>query len=94
MSRGITWCFDDLDVDEAAHLMEEKKIRRLPIINHDKRMVGILSLDDIALNTPHELSGEVIEAVSRAPLRAKGRAFRRRHAIVAPPFRDRISLER
>lgn len=65
MSRGITWCFDDLDVDEAAHLMEEKKIRRLPIINHDKRMVGILSLDDIALNTPHELSGEVIEAVSR-----------------------------
>lgn len=67
MSKGITYCFDDQDVKEAAQLMEKKQIHRLPVLNRDKRMVGILSIGDLALHVPHELTGEVVEAVSRHP---------------------------
>lgn len=67
MSKGITYCFDDQDVKEAAQLMEKKQIHRLPVLNRRKRMVGILSIGDLALHVPHELTGEVVEAVSRHP---------------------------
>ncbi len=65
MSKGITYCFDDQDVGEAAHLMERKQIHRLPVLNRQKRMVGMLSLGDIGLHASHELTGEVVEAVAR-----------------------------
>jgi CBS domain-containing protein len=44
--------------------MEQKQVRRLPVINDKKRMVGMLSLGDVAHAAPHELSGEVVTAVS------------------------------
>jgi CBS domain-containing protein len=45
--------------------MEEKQIRRLVILNRDKRLVGIVSLGDLAVNTQDgQLSGEVLERVS------------------------------
>jgi CBS domain-containing protein len=65
MSKGVTYCFDDQDVTEAAQLMEKKQIHRLPVLDRNKRMVGILSLGDVALHASHELTGEVVEAVSR-----------------------------
>jgi len=65
MSKGVTYCFEDQDVSEAAHLMEQKQIHRLPVLNRQKRMVGMLSLGDIGLHAPHELTGEVVEAVAR-----------------------------
>lgn len=64
MSKTITYCFDDQDVDDAAHVMEQKHIRRLAVLNRNKRLVGILSLDDLATHCSHDLSGEVLEAVS------------------------------
>jgi len=67
MSKGVTYCFDDQDVKEVAHLMEKKQIHRLPVLNRQKRMVGIVSLGDFALHAPHTLAGEVLEAVSRHP---------------------------
>lgn len=67
MSPGITICFDDQDIKEAAELMEKKQIHQLPVLNRNKRMVGILSIGDLALHMPHELTGEVVEAVSRHP---------------------------
>ncbi len=67
MSKGISFCFDDQDVKEAAQLMEKKQIHRLPVLNRNKRMVGILSIGDLALHVPHDLTGEVVEAVSRHP---------------------------
>ena len=67
MTKQVTWCYDDQDVSEAAHLMEEKQLHRLPVMNRKKRMTGMLSLGDLALHASHELSGEVIEAVSRHP---------------------------
>ena len=67
MSKGVTYCFEDQDVSEAAHLMEQKQIHRLPVLNRQKRMVGMVSLGDIGLHAPHELAGEVVEAVARRP---------------------------
>jgi hypothetical protein len=51
MTPEIFYCYDDANIEEAAHLMEERKIRRLPIINRGKRLVGIVSLGDLALRS-------------------------------------------
>jgi CBS domain-containing protein len=65
MTKGIRYCFDDQDVADAAQLMEKRQIHRLPVLNRKKRMIGMLSLGDLALHAPHELTAEVVEAVSR-----------------------------
>ena len=59
MSNGITYCFDDQDVSEAAHLMEQKQSHRLPVLNRRKRTFGI------GLHPSHDQTGEVVEAVVR-----------------------------
>jgi len=64
MSKGIVFCRDDEEVDDAIHIMESKKIRRLPVINEAKRMVGMLSLGDLSSKVPESLAGEVVRAVS------------------------------
>jgi CBS domain-containing protein len=64
MSKGILYCRDSEDLEDAMRIMEQKQVRRLPVINDNKRMVGMLSLGDIADAAPHELSGEVMAAVS------------------------------
>ena len=64
MTSGIIYCEDDEDIEDALELMEKKKIRRLPVFDEDKRMVGMLSLGDISHAVPEELSGQVLKAVS------------------------------
>ncbi|MCP4318504.1 MAG: CBS domain-containing protein [Hyphomicrobiales bacterium] len=64
MSPGITWCKDGEEIEDAIRIMEKKKIRRLPVINDEKRMVGMLSIGDIAGNLPQDLTGEVMRAVA------------------------------
>ena len=64
MSVGITYCFEDQSHEEAAKVMSEKQIRRLPILNREKRLVGIVSLGDFALQTNDENTVEkTLEAV-------------------------------
>src|ERR671910_634938 len=65
MTKGITWCFDDESVDDAVQRMEEKQIHHMPVLNRQKRMVGILSLADLALKGPQELFKEVSKLTSR-----------------------------
>lgn len=65
MSSGITYCFDDQPVSDAAHLMEEKQFRRLPVLNRQKRLVGILSMGDISQHASGKLSAEVLKAVTK-----------------------------
>jgi CBS domain-containing protein len=48
MTRGIIWCRDSDDLSHAANMMQSKKVRRLPVIDKNKRMVGILSLGDLS----------------------------------------------
>ncbi len=65
VSSPIIYCYEDQDVEEAARLMEVKQIRRLVVLNRQKRLVGILSLGDIATRTGNEaLSGEALEKIS------------------------------
>jgi CBS domain-containing protein len=65
MTPEVFYCFDDSDVEEAARLMEEKQIRRLPVLNRNKRLIGILSLGDLALRSENaSLTEEVLECVS------------------------------
>lgn len=64
MSNGIVFCQENEDIEDAIHLMEDNQIRRLPVINDKKRMVGILSLGDISHAVGQNLSGELIKAVS------------------------------
>jgi CBS domain-containing protein len=69
MTPGITYCLDDQDVEEAARLMNERQIRRLPVLNRDKRLVGIVSLGDLAVQTgDEELVGATVEGVSEPSL--------------------------
>ena len=64
MTKNVIWCRDSESVDDAARLMETKRIRRLPVIDEHKRMVGMLSLGDISHAASQRLSAEVTKAVS------------------------------
>jgi CBS domain-containing protein len=66
MSSPIIYCYDDMDAQEAARIMEVKQIRRLAVLSREKRMIGIASLGDLAVTTGNEeLAGEVLEEVSK-----------------------------
>jgi CBS domain-containing protein len=64
MSKGIIWCRTTDNANEAARLMETKQVRRLPVIDENKRMVGMLSLGDISHAASQRTSTEVMRAVS------------------------------
>jgi CBS domain-containing protein len=50
MSTGICWAYDDDSVEHAAKLMSEHQVRRLPVVDRDKRLVGIVALGDFAVD--------------------------------------------
>jgi CBS domain-containing protein len=64
MTPDVQYVFEDDDISKAAQLMEAKQIRRLPVVNHDKRLVGIVSLGDIARAGNDRLSGEALQQIS------------------------------
>jgi CBS domain-containing protein len=64
MTEGIIFCLDKQELDDAARLMETKKVRRLPVINGKKRMIGMLSLGDVHHTAPRHLGSEDMHAVS------------------------------
>src|SRR5688500_3847927 len=47
-AEQVLYCFEDEDIDEVAKNMADVKVRRLPVVNRDKRLVGIISLGDLA----------------------------------------------
>jgi CBS domain-containing protein len=69
MTPEVFCCFEDALVGDAALLMQQKQVRRLVVLNRDKRLVGIVSLGDLAVETGDEqLAGNTLEAVSE-PIR-------------------------
>jgi CBS domain-containing protein len=64
MTPGIHCCREDDDLAKAVRHMEALKIRRLPVINKSKRMVGILSLGDVSHSAPGDLLSEIVKSVS------------------------------
>lgn len=66
MTGNVASCFEDQDCAEAAHLMQEKHVRRLTVMNRNRAMVGIFSVDDLARYS-HDLAGAVLEAAAPWP---------------------------
>ena len=64
MSKPIVYARADEDVEDALHIMVKNQIRRLPVIDENERMTGILSLGDISEKAGRELAGEVMRSVS------------------------------
>jgi CBS domain-containing protein len=66
MTPHVDYCFEDQDVAEGAQIMKEKQIRRLPVLNRRKRLVGIVALADLAVDTGDEkLAGATLEGISQ-----------------------------
>ena len=64
MSQEVKYCYADQDLDEVLNNMAELKVRRLPVLNRDKRLVGILSLGDVALVDDPDATGEALSEIS------------------------------
>lgn len=65
MSPEPICCFEDQSIEEAARLMTERQIRRLPVLDREQRLVGLVSLDDLAARAgEHALSGRTLEEVA------------------------------
>lgn len=63
MSEKIFYIFDDDEIDQAARCMAEHQVRRLPVLNHDKRLIGMVSMADLA-HTGEEAEKIALEGVS------------------------------
>jgi CBS domain-containing protein len=66
MSDELVYVFEDAETAEAADLMAQRQIRRLPVLNQDKRLVGVVSLGDLATRTPDDdVVGQTVQDVSK-----------------------------
>ena len=66
MTEGIVWAFEDDSVADAGKLMSEHQIRRLPIVNSSKRLVGIVALGDFAVESAEiKVAGEALSEISQ-----------------------------
>ena len=64
MSKEMLYCFDTDDIDAVARNMGKAQVRRLPVVNEDKRLVGIISLGDLARNDDPTTIGRTVSRVS------------------------------
>jgi CBS domain-containing protein len=64
MTRDIQYCFDDEDIEDVCEKMADHQIRRLPVVNREKRLVGILSLGDLAKKADGaDYAGHALEGI-------------------------------
>jgi len=66
MTPQIKYCFEDQELDEIAANMADIQVRRLPVVDRDKRLVGILSLGDIAVSDDTGCAIEALSGISRS----------------------------
>ena len=75
MTPSVVYCFEDDDVEHAAAVMAGQQIRRLPVLDKNRKLVGIVSVGDIAVNTQdHQMIGKMLEDVSQPSLPRRGDA--------------------
>jgi CBS domain-containing protein len=65
MTPDVKYCFEDEDLSHVAKNMAQQRVRRLPVMNRDKRLVGILSVGDIALTRNKKAATEALSGVSQ-----------------------------
>jgi len=64
MTADVKYCFDDEEVDHVARNMAGIQVRRLPVVNRDKRLVGIIAIADLAANEDVRVVGEAVSGIS------------------------------
>ena len=64
MSHEVLYCFEDEEVEAIAQNMAEMKVRRMPVVNRDKRLVGIISLGDVARTEDARTTGRAVSEIS------------------------------
>jgi CBS domain-containing protein len=64
MSKEMLYCFETDGIDDVARNMAKAQVRRLPVVNHAKRLVGIVSLGDLARNDDPTTIGRTVSKVS------------------------------
>lgn len=65
MTTDVKYCFEDEDVEDVTRNMGDIQVRRLPVVNRQKRLVGILSLGDVALTDGDGRAGNALRMISR-----------------------------
>jgi CBS domain-containing protein len=65
MASSVPQCFDDQPAEEVARNMGERRIRRLPVVNRDKRLLGIVSIGDLAQRGLAFEAGESLGAIAK-----------------------------
>ena len=86
MSPDVKYCYEDEKVDHVAHNMGEIQVRRLPVMDRDKRLVGIVAMADVATKRGPAVAGETIKEVSE---RRTARSEAQKPALVKPQPRKR-----
>ena len=65
MSSDVKYCYDDEDIERVLANMGEIQVRRLPVLNREKRLVGIVSLGDLAMTSARSKTAEALGDISR-----------------------------
>lgn len=65
MSEEVKYCFDDQEVEDVLENMSDIQLRRLPVVDRDKRLVGIVSITDLAGNGDKARAGEALSDIAR-----------------------------
>jgi len=65
MSTDVCWCYEDENVEGVLRRLGDEQIRRMPVLNRDKRLVGIVSMADLSENAQPQQTGSTLSAISR-----------------------------
>jgi CBS domain-containing protein len=65
MTQDVKYVFEDEDLEHVADNMAEQQVRRLPVVNHAKRLVGVISLGDLARSRSGRLAGRAMRGIAR-----------------------------
>ena len=72
MTQDVLYCFEDDDVRQASEIMQRAQIRRLPVVNRDKKLVGIVALGDLAVHPgSRDVADEALEEISQPAVPAR-----------------------
>lgn len=64
MTDQVYYCFDDEECEAVAANMGELQVRRMPVINRDKQLVGMVSLGDLSAKGPRDAAGQALSDIS------------------------------
>lgn len=74
MTAKTYYCYDDQDVEEVCNNMGEIQVRRLPVVNRQKRLVGIVSMGDLAQSASRPNVGQTVQQITEGVVQAKKKA--------------------